>query len=407
MKTKYSLGLVGLLGLNLLLACGSPPSKPVPNHPAAPAPPRADPNSRPLQGPGDPARSKGHLDFTWMANGPSEGLVSVPLILTGLEFQGPQGTWTPVPLAASTVAVDLADPRPVRLAQGAALPPGVYSAFRLGFAADSSVTRTDGSVVPLQIHPAHRNGFPLTPALVVIPGRRVDGVVLLDLAAALRPARPGQPDLLFFPTFSVFRERARTSTLTGTLKDRATGLPLVGADVWAQYEPASGHSSEWIVRRTRTDGQGRYALDLIPPGPVRLVAQPWVGGQAYEAVVRETLSPCPEPQDLEAAAIPLAGAVVGGFLTPAADNERFQVQLLRQDLQSAASPILVRETQARPDPDLAYQFPGVPPGSYRLRVIRTVDTGLMTWVAQTLDHAPFTVTAGGPHRQDLAWPARP
>ena len=64
------------------------------------------------------------------------------------------------------------------------------------------------------------------------------------------------------------------ATISGTVADGDTGLPIAGMDLWAG--PAGGEQLSW----TRTAGDGSYTLRGIPAGFIEV----YVSGQGYVGV---------------------------------------------------------------------------------------------------------------------------
>ena len=96
----------------------------------------------------------------------------------------------------------------------------------------------------------HVFGFPLPPQVFVSPAPRV--LMKLRLALAFLLALPALAHAQQIPL----------ATLTGTVTDDSTGVPLAGAHVFVASS----------MQGTTTDDQGRYRIEGVPIGALRLYA---------------------------------------------------------------------------------------------------------------------------------------
>ncbi|MGC4000806.1 MAG: DUF4382 domain-containing protein [Anaeromyxobacter sp.] len=255
------------------------------------------------------------------------------------------------------------------LADGVTLPAGHYGQLRLVLGPDNSVVLADGTPEPLKVPSGQQSGIKLTVDVDVAPGTTADIFIDFDAHRSVFVHEAGKSGKYILRPVIRAVDRTVTGTIHGQLVDGAGGAPLPGVTVMAQVHDAGGAPA--VLRATSTDGEGRYALDLVPLGvAVNVVAQPVVGEVSYLAAASGaiTLTEAAPVVTRDAAftAAPAVGGIAG-TVAPAAGEADADTVVLWQVLDAGGTPaaFVIRTT-----PGLVaagaetFGFASLPAGAY-------------------------------------------
>jgi hypothetical protein len=167
-----------------------------------------------------------------------------------------------------------------------------------------------------------------------------------------------------------------TGTIAGTLTGQ-DGKPLAGVRVAAMVVPDTVSTSDdtlVFVNLARTDDQGRYRLEDVPPGRYFITAgfvnvptyYPGVTARSDATVVVIRAGANLPGIDFSAASPSSIGGAVSGRV-PLSDFPGAQQLVLSGRLENAGTAIAPLQTPIRGDGTFA--FPKVPPGTYSLRIL--------------------------------------
>ncbi len=164
-----------------------------------------------------------------------------------------------------------------------ALPVGHYSQLRLELGNRNSLTLADGSNVALEIPSGMQSGLKLQLDLSTVLDAMQDVFIDFDVAESLHVQMNRHVSRYMLRPVLRGVVKQRTGTLFGTLKSAADGQPLSGVELLAQQRGPDGEPV--VVRRVRSNIEGRYQLDLLPFGEYRVLARPVIEGTPYELSV--------------------------------------------------------------------------------------------------------------------------
>lgn len=235
------------------------------------------------------------------------------------------------------------------LVDGATLAEGNYNQMRLVLGSGNTVKLLDDSVKDLTIPSGIQTGIKLNVHFDVVAGTTKDVWIDFDAAHSIHMVGAGASGkYLLRPVIKAF-DKLATGSISGTLTDEATALPLAGATVYAQSLDTTGEPS--IARSTLTGADGTYTLDLLPiGGSYYVVSQPKAGGKVYSAKVGPEMALTDQtPIFTFSAAFTATDALghIAGTVTPVAEADQGDHIFLRKALAplgSAETPLFIVET---------------------------------------------------------------
>ena len=184
--------------------------------------------------------------------------------------------------------------------------------------------------------------------------------------------------------------------LAGLVLDDVSGAPIPGARVRAflQTEPGAPRAPGGAAsRQLDADALGRFAFARLPPGRWRLMASDGNHqGRSLDAIV---LARDEQRDDLELRLLP--GAVLAGTVRWAGEGLAFSELRVRAERVGAGS----GASESRLDADGAYHLDGLPPGSWRVQVLRNRRVPPLPDQDHVFAEAEVELTIEAPTTRDL------
>ncbi len=289
---------------------------------------------------------------------------------------------------------------------------GHYTQLRLVLGSRNTVLlEGEAEARPLKVPSGMQSGIKLNVNFDVEPGTTKDVFIDFDAHRSVFVHQAGASGQYILRPVVFCYDKLVTGSITGTVTDTATGLPLVGAGVSAQTVGQGGLPS--VLRSTVTDAAGRYVLSHLWLGaPVHVVTQPVIGDAVYQAWASPGLAVSEAApvlvQDIGVTRAAQVGGVAGKVLPLDAETTGDEVVALQGfDLGGEVVSLRIRSVNA----DLAtgaYALQSLPAGVYGLYVVRTTHDAV-TGVDASGSSAPVdvTVTGGATTAQDLTAPTLP
>ena len=245
-----------------------------------------------------------------------------------------------------------------------------YSQLRLELGTRNSLKLSDGSVVPLRVPSGRQSGLKIQIDMNLATASRQDVFVDFDVAESLHLQMNSRvPRFMLRPVLRGVVQQ-RSGTLFGTLTSAGDGLPLPNVELLAEARGADGEPV--VVRRVRTNGDGRYQLDLLPFGNYVVVAQPVIEGAAYELKVSDPIALTEQNaqarHDIQVQPASQQGSAVVRILSVATDQQSDLCMLYSG---SAEAPVIVAAAVPQQvDYVESVRFGPLPAGDYFTKCLR-------------------------------------
>lgn len=247
---------------------------------------------------------------------------------------------------------------------------GRYQGLRLVLGDQNSVRMADDSVQQMKTPSAQQSGLKLDLAFEIKAGEGSEIFLDFDLAESVRlvTAGPNKKILLHPMLHAVLKQRS--GSIEGRLTLAGAETPIAGAEVFAERLDAQGQPT--IVRRVRSDAEGRYVLDLLPLGASYVVvSQPALGNMflagsiSNEIALLETAPTATFDAALTVAAAVGSVRAVISPMAPEGQSDTCQLLTMLND-----RPIIVASEGTVQDADEQLQLDGIPTGSYAMQCLR-------------------------------------
>lgn len=297
-----------------------------------------------------------------------------------IQINGPQG-WQSLGTVDRVInLLDLTNGVTTTLVNEFGIEAGHYTQLRMILGSRNTVLlKGETTAVPLKVPSGMQTGIKLNVNFDVEPGTTKDVFIDFNADRSVFVHQAGMSgQYILRPVVFCYAEVV-TGSISGTVTDSATGLPVVGAEVMAE-QPGTG-GLPVVVRSTLTDANGHYVLGHIWVGQsYYLVTQPAVGGKvygAYAALAPAVTTAAPlQTQDISLTAATAVGGISGG-ITPVAGTDVFDEAILLQTFSIGGSDVKLQlhtagATIAGTPAVESYAFSNLPAATYSVYDFRTV-----------------------------------
>ncbi len=332
-----------------------------------------------------------------------------------VQINGPDG-WVTLPTKAGVIdLLHFQNGFTTTLVDEFGIEAGHYTQLRLVLGSRNTVVIEGAEGQPptthdLKVPSGMQSGIKLNVNFDVEPGTTKDVFIDFDAHRSVFVHGAGASgQYLLRPVVSCF-DKLITGSISGTVTDTATRLPVVGAEVTAQTIGAGGIPS--VLRTTTTDAAGHYVLPhLWIDQPVHVVTQPVIDGKVYEAFASEALS-VTDAQPVRALDIGLTATTqVGGLagkVLPLDPQTTGDEVIALQGFVLGGAPVKLRIRSVNANlADGSYAMPSLPAGLYGLYVTRKILDPVTGPDSASSAPEDVTVTAGAPTTRDLTAPTMP